>query len=267
MRRLKLIGVALLALCALGAGVATEAQAITAPYFTIGGTRLVAGKTHNFDIRQLPGKGGFEFNTPAAGVKIKCSTLASSKGTLLGSNAGEPGRDDQVVSFAGCALEAGNGAPNCELANEKGEATTEIVTLALKSELVENVVGGTGGKKLLELIYAVQGQVLFDLDFTGTECTVKETVVTGPVVAEVVLDTASEGPVELGQAPQERSSWLLKFPSPPITEVWLVAGGTGRVRRVGEVAFGDESEQIGTALMLLAGTKFEAERALWSPLP
>jgi hypothetical protein len=166
-------------------------------------------------------------------------------------------------------MSAGNGFPECELANKAGEATTVITTNPTKSVQVENVEAGHVGKKLLEEFFpATKATGFVTLFFRGTKCTVKETIVSGAVVAEVVLDNASEHNVELGQTPQQRTSWLLRFPATPIKEVWLFSAGVGKVRETEETAFGEQAIQTGTALVLLAGTKFQPEpTALWSPLP
>jgi len=254
-----------LAMFAVGVVAASSAQAETAPSFTISGTRLIAGRTHNFDSR---GK-GFEL-TNALGVKIRCATQSTEQGVLLGSNPGNPGKDNEIVVFAGCLLEAGNGFPNCELASTShGTTTTTLSTTSLKSEQVENVEGGKVGKKLLEEFFpAVAANGFITLNFTGTGCTLFQAKVSGSVAAESLLDNAGLGNVELGQAPQERTSWIVKFPATPIKEVWLISEGVGKAVKVGQETFGAESDQFGESLVLLASTKYVPEpNTLWSPLP
>jgi hypothetical protein len=94
MNRFRLIGAVLLAMFALGCAMASAAQATSAPFFSVGGTRLVAGKTHNFDARLFSA-----FELKANGIRVRCTGLAVEKGVLLGSNEGEPGRDDETVKF------------------------------------------------------------------------------------------------------------------------------------------------------------------------
>jgi hypothetical protein len=256
MTRFRLIGVALLAVLALGAMVAATAQAEPAPYFTVNGTRLVAGKTHNVTGRAIA---SFILHTPEQGVTIECSNLGVEKGVLLGSNEGEPGKDNEITTFSGCTV-AGNGSP-CSVVEP-------IKTNQLVSELVENVVSGAGGKQLLEEYLPASGAEFVKIKFTGTGCTVSETAVSGQVVGEPRLDNASEGKIELGQTPEQNTSWKLVFPATPIKEVWLIDGGVGKVVKIKALtAFSDSSTLTGTALTLLANTKFEPEYALWSPLP
>jgi hypothetical protein len=265
MKRFRLIGVALLAVFALGAVVASGAQAESAPFFSIGGTRLAAGKTHNIDAKAFA---SFILTDASGSSKITCTGLGTTGGVLLGSEPGTHGNASQVTVFSGCTL-AGNGA-NCHLAPTEGstETSTTITTNPIKSEEVENVVGTHGGKQLLEAFSPVSKAAGFvKLNFGG-ECTLKATVVAGSTVAEVVLDNAGEGKVELGQAPQERTSWKLRFPATPIKEVWLVSGGVGKKVETGQESFNEESIQTGTALVLLASATYVPEpNALWSPLP
>jgi hypothetical protein len=262
-----MIGVALLAVFALGAVVASASQAAeTAPYFTIGGTRLVAGKTHNLDARAVE---PFTLTNALGTTVITCKALGTEEGVLLGSNFGEPGKDNEITVFSQCKLEKGIGAPECELANEAGEPTTVIKTHPLKSDQVENVENSKVGKKLYEeFIPANPAEGFVTLHFIGKKCTVNETIVSGQVVGEARLDNLGEGNVELGQTPEQATSWLLRFPNPPITQVWLISNGVGKIQKTKQTSFGEESIQLGTSLTLLASTKFVPEpEAKWSPLP
>jgi len=259
MKRFRMIGVALLAVFALGA-VAASASAETAPYFTVGGTRLVAGKTHNLAARVYKGN-SFTLTNADESVVITCTALKTNGGVLLGSNAGEPGKANQITEFSGCKLESGNGAPTCTL-----EKTT-ITTNEIVSEQVENVVNSKNGGQLLEEFRPAGKSGFVTIKFAGgAACTVEETIVSGSTVAEVLTDPA-EGKIELGQAPTQATSVLLKFPSTPITKVWLISNGAGKIAKTGQVSFGVESVQTGTSLVLLANTKFEPESVLWSGLP
>jgi len=261
MKRFRMIGVALVAVFALGV-VASAAQAETAPYFTVNGTRLVAGKTHNITAKSTK---NFVLVTPAAGVEIECTALTAEKGVLLGSNPGERGKDNEITKFTGCKLTKGNGEENgCKLESET------LTTNELLSEQVENVSGGRGGKQLLEEFRPAPGSTGFiTIKFTGgTVCVAGQTTtVSGQTVAEVVTD-GTEEKVELGQAAKEATSWKIRFPATgAIEEVWLISGGVGKVQKTEQTSFSDFSEQRGTALVTLANTKFEAESVNWSPLP
>jgi hypothetical protein len=262
MKRFRLIGVALPAVFALSMVVASGAQAETAPFFSIGGARLAAGKTHNFDARAIQ-----SFVLSGTVATITCTGLSTSEGVLLGSNAGEPGRDNEVINFSGCSL-AGDGSA-CHLAATKGGPTvTTITTNPLKSEQVENVSSGHVGKKLYEEIFpAKKSEGFVTLRFGGT-CTIEEGVLAGQLVAQTLYDNGTVGQVELGQTAVEAKSWILSFPSTPITSIWLISGAGGKELETEPTLFGEKAVATGCALVLLASTKFASEpNATWSPLP
>ena len=261
MKRFRTIGLALLAVFALSAVVASAAQAVTAPYFTIGGTRLVAGKTHNFDARAF-GTAGFTLSTPAAGLSITCTSVQIKEGVLLGSNAGLPGKDDEIAVFRSCK-QTGNGTePGCKVKET-------IETNPLTSELVE--IDATK-QTLGEEFKPKTGTVFVPLKFEGgAACTVAEEAnVEGEVAAQLLTDSSSEGAIELGQTPTQATSWLVKFPTPAIAAVLLVnSKGEKEAETLKELTVEAlPSTLVGTTLTLLASTKFVPEpTALWSPLP
>lgn len=267
MNRFRLIGVVLLAMFALGCAMASAAQATSAPFFSVGGTRLVAGKTHNFDARLFSA-----FELKANGIRVRCTGLAVEKGVLLGSNEGEPGRDDETVKFSSCSLVEGNGFPECHLSPKEGseEVSTTITTVPLKSEMVENVLEGAGGKQLLEEFFPQTGTTFATLFFGPKgECTIEAAKVTGSVAGEILTDeVGNTEKVELGTPKKESTSWLVNFPAVSISEVWLITGGGAKIAKT-ELEFGAVAAVLtGTALTLLANTKFEPEPAAkWSPLP
>ena len=250
-----MIGVTLLTVLALTAIAASSAQAITAPYWAISGTRLGAGQTHNITGKAV---GGFTWSAPTLGITITCTAFKLKEGVLLGSAAGAPGTDNEVVEFTGCTV-AGNGTA-CTLS---GGA---IKTNTLKLELVENVVGGASGKQLLTEFFPASGASFVTITFAGT-CTVKSTTVAGSVAAEDTTDTSPEKTIELGEAAKEATSWNLLFPATAIKEVSLIKNGAAEIVKVGLEFFGFESILTGTALTLLANSKFETEAVNWSPLP
>ncbi len=247
MKQLKLIATTLLAIIALGALAATAAQAEEAPFWTVAGSRLKASQTRNITAKAF--SANLTFSTPEAGITLTCKKLKLNVGVILGSEKGESGKNNGVIEFNECSV-SGNGAA-CTLPNP-------IITEPLSSELVENVESKKVGKKLLEEFFPTSGSDIFTIKFVGT-CTSKETKLTGKFAAEAL--TEAEGVIELGQAAKQAKSWLLKFPSTSVSEVWLIKGGVGSAVKVGLDAFGDEEFLIGTTLVLLEG---EGE---WSPLP
>ncbi len=270
MKRLRLIGVALLAVFALSVVAASVAQAEEAPFWTVEGTRLAAGKTHFITTKiYKEGEAGqtLKLETPGAGVVVTCTGLnfPFETGVILGSNAGEPGTDNEVAHFTGCTV-SGNGT-KCAVEGK------EVTTNPIKSELVENVENGKAGKKLLTEFSPLTGTSFVTLKFkaeTGGKCTFTTTPVEGSAAAEVLNE--KEVPVELPNKSEEFKSGLTRFPTTAISEVWLVKAGVGSAVSVGLKAFGLlASREVGTALVLLAkvtGTTLETEEnTKWSALP
>jgi hypothetical protein len=258
MSRFRLMGVMLLAVFALGAVVASAAQAEEAPFWTIGGSRLKAGKTHNITAKTF--KEAEPFVLSAGGVEVSCTTTKLKPGVLLGSEPGEPGLNDEVVEFSGCKV-TGNGE-KCK------EVESPIVTNVVKSELVLD----TTKKKLLTEFLPNTGAAFVKLKFekvgANEGCTFGTTTVEGSVAGEDLTDPG-EAAVEVGQEAKEAHSWLTRFPKTQIKEVWLIKGGVGATAKVGLKAFGLAASLVGTALVLLANSKFETEESgpEWSPLP
>jgi hypothetical protein len=245
------------------------AHAEEAPSFSIGGTRLVSGKTHNGDARAIR---PFVDTNALGSFTIECSEVGTEEGVALGSNPDSAPKSLGIAVFSGCKNAAGSNGAKCHLAPSEGSAET---TTVIKSEPliglpVENVVNGTKGNQLLGEIIPAKGAT-FASFFFGGECTLLIGRCTGQVVGEVLLDNGTSEPtgkVELGQAVQEHDSWDMRFPSTPITQVWLISNGIGTISKTEETVFGAQAITTGTALALLASTKFAPEpNALWSPLP
>src|SRR5580692_10774804 len=186
MKRFRLIGVALLAVFALSAVVATVAQAEEAPFWTVGGSRLKGGQTHDISAKAF--SANLKLSTPEDGVTVTCSKVKLNVGVILGSEPGEPGKNDEVAEFTECKVEGND--KNCTL-------LIPIITEPLTSELVENVESKKVGKKLLVEFFPTTGTNLATLRFSN-ECNTKETKVTGKVAAEVLTDPG-EATIELGQ--------------------------------------------------------------------
>jgi hypothetical protein len=254
----------------LGAVAASAAQAEEAPFWSIAGTRLAAGKTHFITAKVFNG-GSLTLTTPKLGVTIICTGLSFpfETGVILGSEAENPGTNNEVAHFTGCTV-TGNGE-KCNVENK------EITTKPIKSELVETVEEvekvKKAGKNLLVEFSPFSGEVFVEIKFkeeTGGKCTNKTAKVTGSVAAEVLNE--KEEPVKLPNTLQEGTSWLTRFPATAIERVWLVKAGVGKEVEVGPLLLaGDDSTETGTALVLLAkvtGTELESETTTkWSPLP
>jgi hypothetical protein len=258
MKRFRLTATMLLLVLALGAVAATAAQAEEAPFWTIGGSRLKVGKTHNITLKTF--KESEPFVLSAGGVDVACTTTKAKPGVLLGSEPGEPGLSEEVDEYSGCKV-TGNGAKCTQILEP-------IVTNVVKSEVV---LDATKKKVLIEYFPATGvtfGTLTFEKVGTNEGCTFGRSTVEGSIVGEVLTDPGEE-PVEVGQEAKEAHSWLTRFPATQIKEVWLIKGGAGATAKVGLKSFGLASSFTGTVLVLLANSKFETEESgpEWSILP
>jgi hypothetical protein len=246
--RITSIRIALLAVFAFSAIGAPIAQAEEgAPYWSIEGTRLAAGKTAEVATRAVSAE---QTLTSATGQNIACTTLAFKPGAvLLGSNGNEPGKSDETVEYSGCSV-TGNGT-KCAVTG--GAVTTEPLTNELA--YAENK------KSLVIELTPTKGKTLATVKFTaetGGTCTVATTKVTGQVVAKMLTGGGSPKLLELPNQVEPAEAFRLEFPATAITHIWLITAGTGKAVEVEELnAFGSESVYAGTAEdCLTSGKKY-----------
>jgi len=259
MKRIKITVGLLVALFVVGAVVATAAQAEEAPYWSIEGARLGAGETATFTARSEVGlteTTPFVLKSPG-GEKVTCEkqTLASNVRQLIGSAAGNPGTSEEVIELRECKVE-GNGT-GCTV-NEP------VKTTALKNELVYD-----NTKTFLEVLFKPVSGTLFEtINFTGANCTFKETKVKGSVDGELWTDPTGgkeEGKSEREKVTKEKgqaTSVFIVFPTTAIKKIWLITNGVGsEVNVEGLEAFAEPSILSGTQLLSLpSGSKWSRLR-------
>jgi hypothetical protein len=255
MSRMKLTGAVFLALFALGAVSATAAQAEEAPYWSIEGTRLTAGKTTEIIAK---GVSSAVFDIGPSDVTCTAGKLKAGA-ILIGSNAGEPGKTEGVTEFSGCTV-TGNGSP-CEVNNgTAGDLTTEPLTGELAyAENKKSLVGLTRAKK---------GKALVKAKFSGSGCTVLEAPVDGTIVGGIYTDVGGSAGVllELPNPVTQAESFIVKSIGTSKTNVWIITGGTGAAVTTEEINYGGtEGSLEGETLGSLA-TNGVGNKKLWSPL-
>jgi hypothetical protein len=264
--------VALFGVLALGALTAAAAQAVEAPRWSIGGTDLAEGKTHYISAKEYN-----PFVLAAGLIRIECTVVKLKEGSLLGSIAGNAGKDNEVIEFEKCTVSGTTGGKTIT----KCTVVEPIITNPIRSELVETekAVPGTSGS-LLTLFVPAEGSTFVTLKFTtgtGGVCP-PETKVSGQVIGQVLTDPNK--PPELGKLVElpavnsaEAHSWLINLPSTPIRKVTkIIKGEKSEVEDSGLTAFSEPAVLEGTALILLAKKNektglLETEEANWSPLP
>jgi hypothetical protein len=238
---------------------ATAAQAVEAPSWAREGVKLAQGETHYITAKIYTTKEFSRFTLAAGAKKVSCLAARFEEGVLLGSSAGNAGKNNEVIEFFGNCTVEGNGS-SCSVEEP-------IVTKPLKSELVLTEKAEPANKKgsLLVLFEPAAKGSLTTLKFKGT-CTVTETAVTGKVAAQLLSDPGSGTLgtlVELGLTNEEAKSWLLNFPSKKIGRITRVVGGVASEENITLTAFAEEAVLTGTALMSLDNQHHEVEEANW----
>jgi len=262
--------VALFGVLALSAVTAAAAQAVEAPRWSIEGKPLEEGKTHFITAKVYASS----FLLTAVGVTILCKAISLEEGVILGSSAGNAGKNNGILEFSEC-LVTGTSITKCTILKP-------ILTNPLRSELVETEKAEPANKKgsLLVLFEPAPksngfARIVFTPE-TGGKCPAgNEVTVTGSVAAQVLTD--SEKPPELGTlvtlegGATEANSWLLNFPAKAIRKVTRISGEISSEKAVGLEVLSEEADATGTALVLLAKRnakgELESELKKWSPLP
>jgi hypothetical protein len=245
MKRIKIIGLALLAVFALGAISATMAQAAEAPYYGVESKRLGAGEEKKISVEQLS-----EYKLTAAGVAITCKKSSVVAGaTINGSAAGEPGTSKEKITFSECTV-AGNGT--CTVGNGTSK---EIQTEALKNELVYDA-GSKESKSVGVEFTPETGNVLSKVTLVGAGCSPVSAgvlAVEGQVVAQALGGkTPTEFLLELGKAPVLAVAGAVKFPTPAIKSIILFKAGVGTQKSVSLKFAGIASSLVGESKIELS---------------
>jgi hypothetical protein len=266
--RVRLMLVTLFGVLALGALTAAAAQAVEAPRWSIGGTDLAAGQTHFITAKAYSST----VKLRTGNVTIACTTVKLKEGSLLGSSAGNAGKNNEVIVFETCTVSGKAGGKTIE----KCKVNEPIETVPVLSELVESEGAEPANKKgsLLVLFTPISGTTFTVLKFTtetGGNCP-PETKVTGKVAGQVFTDPNTPPTlgtlVTLESGATEAHSWLLNFPATQPKKVVKIEGGNvTTVANPGLTAFSEEAAEEGIALILLANAKKETEETNWSPLP
>jgi len=269
--------VALFGVLALGALTAAAAQAVEAPRWSIGGTTLAEGKTHYISTKIY----SKVFKLRTGVITIECSEVKLKEGALLGSSAGNPGKNNEVIEFSTCKVSGvteKKTIENCEVNENK-----PIVTRAVVSELVETENAEPANKKgsLLTLFAPVTGTLFVTIPFNvisgKTGVCPPPAQVSQEVIGEVYTDPGTPPTlgtlVSLESGVTEAKSFLINFPGTAITKVTLIKGGVAsQVTDKQLEAFGEPATLEGTALILLAKKNsttglLETEETNWAPVP
>ena len=198
----------MLAVLALGAVVASAAQAVEAPHFKVAGARLGTGKSKEITSKSST------IDIDIGSSITTCSVKVASGAKIFGSSIGNSGTGELELEFSECKGVAGG---KCTFS---GSYTTKPLKLTLAA--VENAELSKGkGDQLDALLYAT-GSEWMKVKF-NTGCYIgSEAIVVGSLAAEVY---SAGKPVKIGEEPAEAKTVELVFPESVIRQVTLVEGG------------------------------------------
>jgi hypothetical protein len=242
MKRTQTMGLAILAIFAMSAVVASGAQAATeGPFYKVATSRAFGSK----EIKAEATK-SFVLKTPTAGVTITCTALKVKAGaTIKESTVGNAGTSSETIEYSGCTGGSAEGG-TCKPAG--GAITTEPVT----NTLGYSTATRTGAIEIL--FKPTTGSTFAKIKFEGTKCFLESTTVTGTVVG--TAETSTEKVVEVGANEVEEASGLISFTTAAKT-IWTESGKELTETKAKVTAYGDNSTLEGVSKVTLAsGEKF-----------
>jgi hypothetical protein len=234
MTRIKLIGLALMAVFAFSAVSASVASAAIGPLFLVNGKHLLAGETR---LLLATAKEKFRLEAKNASITINCEglTLPTASEMQIENVVGQGGVSREALEFTGCSVE-GNGEP-CEV--EGG---------VIRTNLILNLLGWGNAQEtgqILVLFEPESGINFVTVKFTGAKCKNKTTGVTGKSVGGAQLNGK---PYLVGQ---EADSLHGEVAFPHVQLIFLLTNGVLRHVKAGLEAFGVASTLKGVALLLV----------------
>jgi hypothetical protein len=235
MKRIRLLGLALMAVFAFSAVAAGMASAVEGPLFAVNGQHLRPGETR---LLLASSKGEFTLTSAGVGITITCTGLTlpnAGEMQIEGVAPGNGGTSREVIQYTVCTV-TGNGK-NCEV--EGGTITTN---------LVQNLLGyGNAARtgQVLVLFEPEKGLNFVTVKFVGSECKFKTTGVEGTVVGAAQVGGQ---PVLIGQ-PTESLHGEVSFPH--VQLIFIEQGGALKHVKAGLKAFGVASVLKGIALLLV----------------
>lgn len=200
--------VAMLAVLALSAVVASAAQAAEGPFFKVAGARLKEGES-----KELTGKlSSHEVVISFPGSDISCTTMDFAAGAkIAGSTGANFGFGEGVLELSKCVGE-GPLTAGCEVTGFKSKPLKEELAF-LSSER-----SGELGVDFTPVSTKPASGDFGEIKLVGT-CSIKSIKLEGSIVADVGKD-------EVGKEPAEAKGLLLKLPTVGIRKAWLEKSGS-----------------------------------------
>jgi hypothetical protein len=236
MKRIRILVLAVVTVCAASAITATAVQASEGPFYAyceqvepgtgkykealckeLGGvSEFEKFKMLGFEFRTLEGKlHSTEFVIENGALIIICKKLHLEKATIKGSAAKNPGTSEEVMVLEECAV-GGNGTP-CKIVGSK------ITTEPLKNTLAFSKNGPAKGDIHLVFYEAVKPSLLAKIKFEGAGCVLLETPLEGTVGGQ--LDNQAKELLKLEENETLGEIALVTFPTALIKADWIEKEG------------------------------------------
>jgi hypothetical protein len=233
MNRIRIIGLALMAVFAFSAVSTSIASAELGPFYKVEGKTLKAGETR---LLLASAKESFKLEVATLGQTITCTSIALEGGQDQ-IEGGLVGKSKEVIVFTGCT-QTGNGT-GCSV--EGGKVTTVPVL---------NLLGYSNSNRtglVLVLFEPEKGKVFTTVKYTGT-CTLSSASVSGAVGA---LAQVGGNPVEVGTGTETLHGEVV-FHKLAKT-IWVEQAGGSLVETKAKLEFGSGAAATlaGTALLLV----------------
>jgi hypothetical protein len=198
-----LVLVGLLTFGAVAAAVAYAEEKVEAPYWKVGGKRLGTGQSQEVKIKNKSGtKAVLHGKISGVSFEGRCTTLASSGASVIGSPTEHDGKVEGGLSTEGCALFVGG--------KEQKECKYENLKWGVKGKLWYEGSKSVGGKKIAVLLEPKSGSAFGTQTLEGPGCGVLEGTY------------KLEGSIAASVAPQDTELTVgeLSFPKLGITQLW-----------------------------------------------
>lgn len=203
MKRLRIIGLALVAALAMSAVASSAAQANEGPFYKVAGAKLEAGKSEEVKAKALSNQ-VLSGNLFGFATTVTCTALKVKAGSTI--DGGVPGTSKETLEYSGCT-QTGLGSM-CEVENK------EVKTNAVNNKLVYSEPARKG---FIDVLFTpASGEEFVNIKFTGS-CLVKEAKVTGSVAGET-LTAKARNAVGKGTEAKTGETWL---PATQIKTVWV----------------------------------------------
>jgi len=176
MQRIRIVGLALMAVFALSAVAASAASAVEGPFWKVNGSRLLSGETR---LLLATAKENFILEDTVLGQTITCTALTlpeAAQMEIIGSTGGNAGKSKEVIDFTGCT-QVGNGV-KCTVVNS-------LVNTVPVLNLLGYSTAAKGGPALV-LFEPESGKVFATVKYTSTVaegCKSESQGVTGTTIA------------------------------------------------------------------------------------